>query len=304
MLKSADLALYKAKADGRGCCRFFTSEMDDELRVRLEIETLVRAAMANDGFDLHFQPQVSMPDGRLTGFEALLRLDDHDGNPIPPAVFVPVAEEMGLIGAIGAWVLRHACVVAAQWPAHLTVAVNLSPAQFQLGCIYDAVTAVLAESGLAPRRLELEITETLLLRDTDAIITELTRIKSLGVAIVMDDFGTGYSSLGYLWRFPFDKIKIDQSFTHSLKSSGESVRTIVKTIIALGHSLNMRVTVEGVERADQFDFVRDVACDQVQGFYFGRPLAAADLPGRLLADVERASTRPAMAGDGKLRVVK
>jgi diguanylate cyclase (GGDEF)-like protein len=304
MLKCADLALYKAKADGRRCFRFFTSEMDDELRVRLELETLIRAATTNAGFDLYFQPQVSMPDGRLTGFEALLRLDDHDGNPISPAVFVPVAEDMGLIGTIGAWVLRRACVVAAQWPEHFTIAVNLSPAQFQAGCIYDTLTAALAESGLAPRRLELEITETLLLQDTDAIIAELSRIKSLGVVIVMDDFGTGYSSLSYLWRFPFDKIKIDQSFMHSLKSCDNSVRTIVKTIIGLGHSLNMSVTVEGVERADQVDFVRDVACDQVQGFFFGRPLAVADVPARMLADVQGASTQSAIIGDGKLRIVK
>ncbi len=304
MLKCADLALYKAKADGRRCFRFFTSEMDDELRVRLELETLIRAATTTAGFDLHFQPQVSMPDGRLTGFEALLRLDDLDGNPISPAVFVPVAEDMGLIGAIGAWALRRACVVAAQWPEHLTVAVNLSPAQFQVGCIYDTLTAALAESGLAPRRLELEITETLLLQGTDAIIAELSRIKSLGVVIVMDDFGTGYSSLSYLWRFPFDKIKIDQSFMHSLKSCDNSVRTIVKTIIGLGHSLNMSVTVEGVERADQVDFVRDVACDQVQGFFFGRPLAVADVPARILADVQDASARSAIIGDGKLRIVK
>ena len=304
LLKCAKVALDRSKADGRNCYRFFTADMDAELCVRLKLEKRIREAAGGQEFELHYQPLVAMPDGRLNGFEALLRLDDEGGKPIGPGVFVPVAEEMGLISGIGAFVLRRACTAAAQWPSHLTVAVNLSPAQFQAGEVYDAVASALAESGLCPRRLELEITETLLLRDTDAVLAELARLKGLGVSIAMDDFGTGYSSLSHLWRFPFDKIKIDQAFMQNLKTSQESVQTIVKTIVGLGHSLNMRVTVEGVENAAQVDFVRDVACDEVQGFYFGRPMAATEISARLLSDFLEPPAYPAFAGDGRLRVVK
>ncbi len=168
----------------------------------------------------------------------------------------------------------------------------------------DVVSAALAESSLDPNRLELEITETLLLRDTDAVLAELARLKALGVAVVMDDFGTGYSSLSYLWRFPFDKIKIDCSFMLNLDGADENVRTIISTIVTLGHSLHMRVTVEGVEDDRQAEFVRGTGCDEVQGFYFGRPMAEADLPGRMLAEVQPGLPRPDRAGQDRLRVVK
>jgi diguanylate cyclase (GGDEF)-like protein len=304
LLKSAGLALHKGKADGRNCCRVFTNEMDAELRARLDLEKRIRDAVHTGEFELHFQPLVAMPDGRLSGFEALLRLKDETGQPISPSVFIPIAEDMGLIGTIGRWVLHSACAAASEWPAHLTVAVNLSPAQFQAGSVCDIVVAALANSGLDPGRLELEITETLLLRDSDAVLAELGRLKDLGVSIVMDDFGTGYSSLSYLWRFPFDKIKIDQAFMRSLDASDKGVQTIVKTTVGLGHSLNMKVSVEGVENARQLEFVRQVECDQVQGFFFGRPLAPVDLAACLLADLNSASARPVFAGEGKLRVVK
>jgi EAL domain-containing protein (putative c-di-GMP-specific phosphodiesterase class I) len=245
-----------------------------------------------------------MPSGRLTGFEALLRLCDADGNDIPPTTIVPMAEDMGLIGKIGTWVIRKACFAAAQWPHHLTVAVNLSPAQFYAGSVCDVVSAALAESGLAPRQLELEITEALLLRDTDAILAELGRLKALGVAVVMDDFGTGYSSLSYLWRFPFDKIKIDRAFMQTTNAADSGVQTIIKTIVGLGHSLHMRVTVEGIEDDRQAEFVRSAACDEVQGFYFGRPLAEADLPARILAEAERDAARSDRAAQDRLRVIK
>ena len=302
LLKSADLALYKSKSDGRSRFRFFTPEMDAELQARLKLERTIRDAVQNESFELNFQPLVDMPSGRLTGFEALLRLHDADGNDIPPATIIPMAEDMGLIGKIGTWVIRTACLAAAQWPEHLTVAVNLSPAQFHAGSVHDVVAAALAESTLEPSRLELEITETLLLRDTDAILVELGRLKALGVAVVMDDFGTGYSSLSYLWRFPFDKIKIDRAFMQTVDAMDENVQTIIKTIVGLGHSLHMRVTVEGVEDGEQAQFVRDAACDEVQGFYFGRPLAAADLPARILAEAER--DRAERAGQERLRVIK
>jgi diguanylate cyclase (GGDEF)-like protein len=304
LLKSADLALYKSKSDGRGCFRFFTPEMDAELQARLKLERTIRDAVQNESFALNFQPLVDMPSGRLTGFEALLRLREADGNDIPPTTIVPMAEDMGLIGKIGTWVIRKACFAAAQWPHHLTVAVNLSPAQFYAGSVCDVVSAALAESGLAPRQLELEITEALLLRDTDAILAELGRLKALGVAVVMDDFGTGYSSLSYLWRFPFDKIKIDRAFMQTTNAADAGVQTIIKTIVGLGHSLHMRVTVEGIEDDRQAEFVRSAACDEVQGFYFGRPLAEADLPARILAEAERDAARSDRAAQDRLRVIK
>jgi diguanylate cyclase (GGDEF)-like protein len=302
LLKSADLALYKSKSDGRSCFRFFAPEMDAELQARLKLERTIRDAVKNESFELNFQPLIDLPSGRLTGFEALLRLRDADGNDIPPATIIPMAEDMGLIGKVGTWVIRSACRAAAQWPEHLTVAVNLSPAQFYAGSVCGVVSAALAEAGLEPSRLELEITEVLLLRDTDAILAELGRLKALGVAVVMDDFGTGYSSLSYLWRFPFDKIKIDRAFMQTVNAKDESVQTIIKTIVGLGHSLHMRVTVEGIEDGQQAEFVRDAACDEVQGFYFGRPLTQADLPARILAETER--DRAERAGQERLRVIR
>lgn len=287
ILKSADLALYKAKADGRNCIRFFAPEMDSELLERIELERMIREAVMNDGFQLHYQPLYEMADRRLIGFEALVRMTKEDGTLIPPLTFIPVAEDMRLIGKIGTWVLREACRTAMTWPDHLTVAVNLSPAQFDAGSVSTMVAAALKETGLAAHRLELEITETLLLGDTEAIMTELRMLKATGVSIVMDDFGTGYSSLSYLWRFPFDKIKIDRSFMQGFDGSGRDAETVVKTIIALGRELKMRVTVEGVETAKQAAFLDDAAGDQAQGFYFGRPIPASEIGPSILADFQR-----------------
>ena len=288
LLSSADLALSHSKAGGRNRAGFFTSAMNAELQERLRLERCVREALRDDGFELHFQPLVDMPAGTVNGFEALLRLKDADGRPIPPMTFIPIAEQMGLIAKIGTWVIRQACHTAGQWPGHLAIAVNLSAAQFEAGGVTEIVSAALAQARLEPRRLQLEITESLLLRDADAIMLELRRIKALGVGIVMDDFGTGYSSLSYLWRFPFDKIKIDRAFLQSLGAENQAAEMIVRTIVGLGHSLQMRVTIEGVEDADQVAFVRDIGCDEAQGFYFGRPMPATDLPAGLLMDQRRA----------------
>jgi diguanylate cyclase (GGDEF)-like protein len=303
LLSSANLALYHSKADGRNRARFFTSDMDAELQDRLRLERCIREALRDDGFELHFQPLVEMPSGNVTGFEALLRLSDSEGRAIPPMTFIPVAEDMGLIAKIGTWVIRRACHTAAQWPRHLSVAVNLSAAQFEVGGVTEIVSAALADARLEPHRLQLEITESLLMRDADATMVELRRIKALGVVIVMDDFGTGYSSLSYLWRFPFDKIKIDRAFIQSLGTENQAAETIVRTIVALGHSLQMRVTIEGIEDAAQVEFVRDVACDEVQGFYFGRPMAAADLPARMLIDVQQTLPKKPSATGGKLQSI-
>lgn len=290
LMKSADLALYGSKADGRNCTRFFAPYMDADLEARLSLEKIIREAVVKDGFDLHFQPAINAADLRLVGFEALIRLRSTNGSLISPAAFIPVAEEMGLIGEIGAWVIRQACLTAAAWPESLKVAVNLSPAQFADGKICDVVAGALAASSLAPHRLELEITEGLLLTDTEAVMMQLRQLKALGVGIVMDDFGTGYSSLSYLWRFPFDKIKIDRTFMRALETGDHSsAEMIVSTIIGLGHSLQVTVTVEGVENERQAQFVRDAKCDQIQGFYFSRPLPATELAGMMLEHFQNQS---------------
>jgi diguanylate cyclase (GGDEF)-like protein len=285
LLKSADLALYKSKADGRNCTCFFESKMDAALQARIALEKTLRDAVQNERFILLYQPLFEISGQRLIGFEALIRLPAEDGTLIPPMTFIPIAEDLRLIGKIGAWVLREACKAAANWPEPLTVAVNLSPAQFEAGSISNVVASALRETGLAPSRLELEITETLLLGHSDAVMTELQSLKAKGIAIVMDDFGTGYSSLSYLWRFPFDKIKIDRSFMQGFDASGRDAETVVKTIIALGRQLNMRVTVKGVETAKQAAFLDAADADQVQGFFFGRPVSASEIGAIILKDL-------------------
>jgi len=302
LLKCSDLALYKAKDDGRNCARFFEPEMDAEMQARIELERTIRDAVLHDRFELHYQPLFQMSDRRLIGFEALIRLRTEDGKLIPPLVFIPVAEDMRLIDKIGAWVLREACHTAATWPAELTVAVNLSPAQFLAGSISTVVAAALVEAGLAANRLELEITESLILANTEANMAELRTLKAMGVAIVMDDFGTGYSSLSYLWRFPFDKIKIDRSFMQGFEGSDRHAETVVKTIIALGRELHMRVTIEGIETAEQVTFLEGADGDQAQGFYFGRPLPAAEIAGKILANFQQQQLGTLHA-DTKLRLV-
>jgi predicted signal transduction protein with EAL and GGDEF domain len=298
LLKNADLALYAAKAAGRKTFRIFDRGMDEDHKARVQIETLIREAAGSQGFDLFFQPIVRSGDGRLTSFEALLRLSDGAGAFISPAEFVPLAEEMRLISKIGAWVIERACAVAADWPEHLTVSVNLSPLQFADGDLCGIVETALAGSGLDPRRLELEITEGLLLNNTDAVLAQLHALKGLGVSIAMDDFGTGYSSLSYLWRFPFDKIKIDRSFMQAFEARDVNVSNILRTIIALGHSLRMSVTAEGVETARQAEYLRDLACDYIQGFHYGRPAPVTDLAAIILNG--RGAASPALVKPGRV----
>jgi diguanylate cyclase (GGDEF)-like protein len=295
LLKSADLALYKGKEAGRNRITVFAREMDDILQARRTLEKAIRDAIANERFVVHYQPIFEMGHDRLIGFEALLRLPAQDGTLIPPATFIPVAEDMHVIDKLGAWVLRSACRTAVTWPKNLTVAVNLSPLQFESGTLTEVVAAALKESGLEAHRLELEIIETVMLQNNERTVAQLRDLKALGVAIVMDDFGTGYSSLSYLWKFPFDKIKIDRSFMQSFEKTGNDVETVVKSIIALGRELRMRVTVEGVETLKQAAFLHDSGGDQVQGFYFGRPLPAAEINANILADAARSAPAPAPA---------
>jgi diguanylate cyclase (GGDEF)-like protein len=284
LIKSGELALAKGKSEGRARVRFFSHDLDSELTARLRLERAIDTALATGGFVLHFQPLFAEPGEALVGFEALARLPTVGGDFIPPIDFIPAAERMGVINRLGAWVLKEACATAAHWPDHLTVSVNLSPAQFGKDSIGDVVAAALAESGLEPKRLLLEITESLLLKDSEGVMAELAGLKALGAAIVMDDFGTGYSSLSYLWRFPFDKIKIDQSFMHALDTPGAPAEKIVRTIAALGHAMGMQVCVEGVETARHATFARASGCDEVQGFHFGRPMPATALAATILAD--------------------
>ncbi|HLH87426.1 MAG TPA: EAL domain-containing protein [Xanthobacteraceae bacterium] len=303
LIRSADLALHRCKSAGRNCVRFFTPDLDAELQTRLRLEARIREATHKQAFELHFQPLVDVGTGRTVGYEALLRLRGADGAPVPPMTFIPVAEQIGLIGRIGAWVIRQACRTAVHWPDRLTVAVNLSPAQFD-GTIVGVVRTALADTGLDPGRLQLEITESLLMDDTESVMAQLADLESLGVAIVMDDFGTGYSSMSYLWRFPFDKIKIDRSFIQNLQDGDTSVETIVRTIIHLGHSLKMRVTVEGVEDSRQLDLVRRLACDEAQGYYFGRPMPASDIASHLLGEYLRKPAKAAIEPRRMLQLVK
>ncbi len=288
LLKAAGLALDRARLRGGSCYVFFERTLETELQRRRELEQQIRDTLAAKAFDLHFQPLYNADQDRLTGFEALLRMPDGQGGYVSPAIFIPVAEEIGLITEIGDWVVRRACALATHWPDHLTVAVNLSPAQFKAGGVHRTVREALAAADLAPERLELEITEGLILHDDVAIMRELTELKALGVSIVMDDFGTGYSSLSYLWKFPFDKIKIDRSFMRALASEDRQVVDILHAIMSLSRSLRMRVTAEGVETKDQADFLKTLGCDEVQGFYFARPMPIDQVALVIMRDVQTA----------------
>jgi diguanylate cyclase (GGDEF)-like protein len=279
LLKNADLALYRAKADGRGTYRFFEAEMDARLQARRRLELDLRTALGNREFELAFQPLVDTRGGRnrVSGFEALLRWNHPARGLVSPAEFIPVAEEIGVIKDIGAWVIEAACKEAATWPDEIKVAVNLSPVQFASSNLVELVARSLDVSGLAPRRLELEITESLLLQDNGAVLATLHRLRHLGAQIAMDDFGTGYSSLSYLQRFPFDKIKIDQAFIRQLSDTSDS-KAIVRAVIGLGRSLGISILAEGVETAEQMAILQEEACYDMQGYLFSPPRPAAKVP--------------------------
>ena len=273
VMRNADLALYKAKADGRGTHRLFELEMDRQMQVRRGLEVDLRRAVALRQLELAYQPQTNLSDGRLMGFEALLRWNHPRHGVVPPGAFIPLAEEVGLIVPIGAWVLRAACAEAATWPGDLSVAVNLSAVQFRDPRLVETVSAALSVSGLPPERLELEITEGALLEDTNSVLTALNAMRAQGVRVSMDDFGTGYSSLSYLQRFPFDRIKIDQSFVRNMV--GHDSAAIIRAVAGLGASLGMSTVAEGVETRDQLDRIRAEGCTAAQGYLISRPLHAS-----------------------------
>ena len=276
LLHKADLALYRAKNAGRGGFSLYDAVLDQELRSRRELVRDLRLAIEQQALHLHYQPQYAVDGRTVTGYEALLRWTHPTRGELTPAEFIPLAEDNGLSASLGNWVLRRACVEAARWPAPLTVSINLSPGQFRGDLLLEQVTRVLQQSGLDPRRLELEITESLLMRNTDQVVETLRSLAALGVRIAMDDFGTGSSSLAYLWRFPFDKLKIDKAFTQAL-SHDPKVNLIVRSIISLAHSLRIRVNAEGVETAGQLRMLQKHGCDEFQGFLLGHPVAGGML---------------------------
>ncbi|MGB6537481.1 MAG: EAL domain-containing protein [Xanthobacteraceae bacterium] len=270
LVSNADIALYRAKAVGRGSILFFDAEMGDQVRERRSLQEALRGAVDRDELRLYYQPQMTMS-GQTVGFEALLRWQNPDHGLVSPGVFIPIAEESGLIIPMSEWVLREACQEAASWHTDLTVAVNVSPLQFRQGDLPTLVHSILLETGLAPRRLELEITEGVFIDDFSRAISILSRLKSLGVRIALDDFGSGYSSLSYLHSFAFDKIKIDRTFICDLEHNRHST-AIVHAVIGLGHSLHIPVLAEGVETAEQHGMLRERGCDEVQGYLLGRPM--------------------------------
>ena len=276
LMKNADLALYRAKAEGRSTFHFFERGMDEAIQHRRQTEAGLRLALARNEFRLVYQPLVGLAEDRVTCLEALLRWDHAEKGTIPPNDFIPIAEETGLIVPIGEWVLREACRTAMTWPTDARVAVNLSTVQFKNKKLYETVVAALTDSGLPPTRLELEITESLLLAESEPTLQTLHKLRALGIRISMDDFGTGYSSLSYLRSFPFDKIKIDRSFMRDLESTGGSL-AIIKAVIGLGHSLGMSTTAEGIETEEQLAAVREQGCNEVQGFLFSPPIDAKDV---------------------------
>ncbi|MEA3021917.1 MAG: hypothetical protein QOK01_769 [Alphaproteobacteria bacterium] len=276
LLKHADTALYRAKADGRRTFRMFEPEMNIQALARRSLEADLRGALDRGEFELHYQPFVNVLSNQVTGFEALIRWNHRDKGLIPPADFIPLAEETGLINPIGDWVLRQACMDAADWPAGLQIAVNLSPVQLRNRALPRLVILALAAARLDPKRLELEITETALLKDDEALLASLHHLRALGVRIAMDDFGTGYSSLKYLRSFPFDKIKIDRSFVNELGIRLDSA-AIVRAVAELGRSLAMTTTAEGVETEAQLAHLKHEGCTEVQGYLFSRPRPAGEL---------------------------
>jgi diguanylate cyclase (GGDEF)-like protein len=276
LIKNADLALFGAKASGRGTYRFFEQAMDQRMLERHELELELRKALVAGEFEVHFQPLVNLETGRIGCCEALLRWNHPERGYIPPDRFIHLAEETGLITRIGDWVIRTACHEAAKWSEHVMLAINISPVQFRSQHLIDVVTHSLAASGLSPQRLELEITEAILLENTEATLAILEQFHHLGVRIAMDDFGTGYSSLSYLQKFPFDKIKIDGSFIQGLSESEES-SAIVRAVAGLAKSFHMTTTAEGVETDEQLRIVTELGCTEMQGHLFSRACSAADL---------------------------
>lgn len=277
LLKASDMALYAAKAAGRGTYRFFHKSMAEQLRVKRQLELDLRDAIDNEQLTLHYQPVLSIADKTINGFEALMRWEHPIRGMVPPSEFIPIAEETGLIVALGTWAIRKACEQATKWPDELSVAVNVSPMQFRNGNLVATVSEALRETGLAPRRLDLEITETILMQDSDSSVLILHQLRDLGVRISMDDFGTGYSSLSYLRSFPLDKIKIDRAFVKDLGVAAAS-DVIIRSVIDIATTLNMTTTAEGVETREQLERLAALGCSEAQGYYLSKAVPVSQVP--------------------------
>ncbi|RYY12238.1 MAG: EAL domain-containing protein, partial [Alphaproteobacteria bacterium] len=291
--QNADLALYRAKQQGRGIVCFFSPEMDRATQDRRELERDLRTALDSREITLAYQPVLSASTGQITSVEALARWHHPARGPIPPDLFISIAEESGLIAQLGKRILCIACEEAMAWPEHIRIAVNISPMQIHAGDLSDVVRHVLTQTGLPPHRLQLEVTEGLFLRDVDHTFRELEQLRTLGIQILMDDFGVGYSSLSYFERFRFDKVKIDQSFVRQMLTSQAS-SAIVQAVIGLGTKLGMGVVAEGVETPEQMDALVEAGCTHLQGYLFSRPISSAEIKVCLLADAQHAP-RPTAA---------
>jgi len=276
LLRSADLALYRAKEAGRSTLAFFEESLNERAQQRRQIETDLRSALERGEFELFYQPLFDLEQNRICSFEALIRWRHPERGLVPPADFIPVAEDTGLINPIGAWVIREACAQAARWPDHVRIAVNVSPVQFHRAALQETILRALADSGLAPGRFEVEITESIFLEGSDATLKLLHSLRSLGVRIALDDFGTGYSSLSYLQSFPFDKLKIDRSFIQNLLTR-DGASAIVRAITDLANALDIETTAEGVEETAQLMELRSHGCSSVQGFLFAEPMSLGDV---------------------------
>ncbi len=279
LIKASDVAMYKAKNDGRGRSIAYEPKLESVRHERLMIEESLRKALQEKRFEIHYQPLFKSSGKKLCGFEALLRLNNDAGELITPNKFIPVAEEMGLMSEIGAWVIRDSCHTVAQWPEHLSISVNLSVKQFSSGNLVNKIAEVLKSSGLTPSRLQLEVTESVLIVDGESVLDQLNQLHDLGVTLALDDFGTGYSSLNYIWKYPFANIKIDRSFINGLSSKNHKVLKVLKSIVSLGSNLGVSVTAEGVETREQMRHLNALNCNYLQGFFLGEPLAVDDMPG-------------------------
>jgi EAL domain-containing protein (putative c-di-GMP-specific phosphodiesterase class I) len=282
--------MYAAKSAGRRTCRFFDPEMDAQARARRTLELDLRQAIARGELEVFYQPCVSLQDGRITGCEALVRWHHPERGMVSPAEFIPIAEETGLINELGEWVLSTACADAANWPNGIRLAVNVSPVQFKSATLALKVTAALAASGLSASRLELEITEAVLIRDDDTALAILHQLRAIGVRIALDDFGTGYSSLSYLQRFPFDKIKIDRAFVEDL-AEGDGSSSIVQAVVNIAAARRMTTTAEGVETEAQRQMLRALGCSEMQGYLFSAPKPLAQIKALLDAHGHAASRK-------------
>jgi diguanylate cyclase (GGDEF)-like protein len=294
LLKSADLALYRAKNEGKSVYHFFEPSLDEEASRRRRIEADMRQAVRDGAFELHFQPLYSLDEQRLKGFETLMRWTHPERGPISPAEFIPIAEETGLIVQMGEWAVREACAQAATWPDDISVAVNISPRQFASPTLAQTIVQSLARAGVQPHRLELEITESIFIGNVEKTLTMLHSLRSLGIRIALDDFGTGYSSLSYLRSFPFDKLKIDQSFVRDL-GSDSSAKAIIRAITTLADALGIETLAEGVEEQAHLEALRDEGCNLIQGYLISRPVAA-NLVAELIANFAYPVTRAAVNG--------